>query len=186
MQDLRLDTHIDRIMGCAGTRVVRHHAPTLWGLVIHIGGNHKRLLLALGRHDLDALHQVMNRTGQRVNFMDSFRVGLHAAVGKHVFKCGAYGALPDQPRTTRVNANDVVLFSPTRHQLFDVRVVQGFVEVVFNVIRASAHNGCLEFGSFHDAFKSTRPPCELGNKKPGHMAVPGFRGFSGARTPFEP
>lgn len=176
MQHLRFDAHIGRIMGRTGARVMRHHAPTLGGLVVDIGGNHKCLLFPLRRHDLYAFYQVMNRTGQGVNFVDSLRVGLHAAVGKHVFKGCSNGALPDQPGTAGVNANNVVLFGPTPHELLDVPVVQGFIEVVFDVIGGSTHDGCLEFGSFHDVLKSTRPPCAVGNKKPGHMAVPGFRG----------
>jgi hypothetical protein len=53
--------------------------------------------------------------------------------------------------------------------------VQRFIEVVFDVIGGSTHNGCLEFGSFHFALKSTRQSCAHGNKKPGRMAAPGFR-----------
>lgn len=155
---------------------MRDHAPALRSLVVHIGGNHVRLLTSLGCHDFYTLHQMVNRTGQRINFVDSFGMGLHTAVGKHVFKCGADGALPNQPGATRVYANDVVFLGPTPHELLCVGVVQRLVEVVLDVIRGAAHNGCLEFGSFHDVLKSTRPACAVGNKKPGHMRVPGLRG----------
>lgn len=144
--------------------------------MVDIGGNHERLLLALQRHDFDAFHQVMYRTGQRVNFVDSLWIGLHTAVGEHIFEACSNGSLTDQPGAAGMNTHNVVLFGPTYHELLDVRVVQRFIEVVFNVIGRSTHDGCLEFGSFHDALKSTRLPCEVDNKKPGHMAVPGFRG----------
>ena len=71
-----------------------------------IGGNHPGVLRTLWCDDLDPLHQVVNRTGQRLDFMNALRKGLHAAVGKHRFKRSADGARPGSLLQRRLGLPD--------------------------------------------------------------------------------
>jgi hypothetical protein len=70
--------------------------------------------------------------------------------------------------------DDVIFFRPTRHELLNVSVVKRFVKALFDVVGCSTHDGCLQFGSFHDPTKSTRAHGAPGNKKPDRIAASGF------------
>jgi hypothetical protein len=49
-----------------------------------------------------------------------------------------------------VNANDVIFFRPTIHELLNVGVLQRFIKALFNVVGGSTHDGGVQFSSFHD------------------------------------
>jgi hypothetical protein len=100
---------------------------------------------------------------------------LHTAIGKHALKRRANGAWPNHPGATWVHTHDLVFLSPAGHELFDVGVLERLVKALFNVVGRSTHDGCLQFGSFHDLLSLHGPLRALGNKKPGHMNAPGFR-----------
>jgi hypothetical protein len=101
-------------------------------------------------------------------------MGLHTAIGKHALKRCANGTWPNHPGPPWVHANNLVFFCPAGHELLDVGVVERLVKALFDVVRRSAHDGCLQFGSFHDRLSLHGPLRALGNKKPGHMNAPGF------------
>jgi hypothetical protein len=67
------------------------------------------------------------------------------AVGKHGFKADADGAGPAHAAATGVNAGDVILVRPTRHELVDVPALQRFVKGGFHLVRCATHDG-MQFG----------------------------------------
>ena len=81
--------------------------------------------------------------------MHALRKGLHTAIVEHGLKSGPNRTRADHAPTSRVDTHDVVLFRPARHELLDVRVVQGFVKGLLDVIGRTANHGRLQFGAFH-------------------------------------
>ena len=146
MQHHGLNANVVCIVGGTGAGVVGHHAPALRCFVKHVSGNDPGLLGALRGHDFNPLHQMVNGTGQGFDFVNALRIGLDIAIGKHGLKRCADSARPDQARSTRVDAHNVLFNSPTAHEFLNVCGVQCLVERIFTVVCTATQGRGSKFG----------------------------------------
>jgi hypothetical protein len=141
-----------QFVNAARAGMVGHQAPALSCPVIGVGRNHPGIARTLGGHHRHPLDDAVHGAVHRVDLAHLLRPGVNHAVGKQGFEGGTDGARPVQPPATGVDADDVVFVGPAAHQLFDIALLQGFVEGGFDVVGIAAQRGGPHFGSGHRDF----------------------------------
>ena len=106
MQDRRhrISARMDFLRG-ARAGMVRHHAPTLGGSHIHIGGQHKSQLWPVRHGEFDAFDQIVHGAGDGFHFAHMFWVRGDGAVAEHGFKRLPNVLEAHEPGSAGVHAN---------------------------------------------------------------------------------
>src|SRR5450830_6175 len=149
MQDGRTIRQWQGLVRGAGAGMVGHHAPSLSGLVVDVGGDHPRLVPASRGVDFNALDHAVNRAGQGLHALHMLQMNGHGALRQQGFKSGTDGADTDQPGAAWVHADDVVLIGPASYQLTDIPFLQGVVKRHFDFSGRAAYGDGLKFGFGH-------------------------------------
>src|SRR5207253_5223598 len=130
--------------------VVRDQAPALGRAVIDVRGDHPCNGWATRRDDFDALQDVVHRTRDRHDLARTLRPGPDGApLAEHRLESRADGGRTHHARTARVDADDLVLVGPARHEPLDVPALEGIVESGFDVVGVAFEAGGLDFGLAH-------------------------------------
>ena len=106
MQDRRhrISARMDFLRG-ARAGMVCHHAPTLGGSHIHIGGQHKSQLWPVRHGEFDAFDQIVHGAGDGFHFAHVLRVRGDGAVAEHGFKRLPNVLEAHEPGSAGVHAN---------------------------------------------------------------------------------
>src|SRR5574337_980125 len=149
MQHFRHRAVFDRLVGRAGARMVRDHAPALRVAVVDVAGDHMRLGRPFVGHHVDALDHAVHRAGERAHAVHPLRPHRQAAARQQRLEAGADRGGADQPAPAGVHADDLVFVGPAGHQPVEVARLQRFIEHEFGVVSRAADGGGLESGFGH-------------------------------------